>query len=368
MNPSRLLLACGLLVAAAGCGIDSRTPVTVGAILPLSGPHAGYGSSIKKGLVLALAHELGKPQKGAYTIRILYRDSRSDPEQGRQAMRELIKESGVPLVITVSSEVTLACAPLARNTETVLITARGTAPDITNQGKWVYRNSSTDVMEAYSAASYLLQTSSAPIAMAVSRRPHGQALAAAFEKYYNGKKRPLAARFEFDPRAEDYGELVAALKKEAPKSLFIAGYYGAATRLMVQARQSGLKTQFMLPSSFYVNQVLLRAPKELDGTLIAHPAYDPTSTESPLPEFVGAFKDRYGMIPDLYSAAAYDVGKLAIIAVDIGGTKASDIKQALNRILRFKGTTGETTFDENGDAARVPQISTIKDGQFVRIR
>ena len=361
-----ILLVCATLVGS--CGWESSTEVTIGAILPLSGRNAHYGASIKKGLVLALADELAKPQQAQHTIRILYRDSRTDPDLAVEAMRELIDEHKVPLVITVSSGVTLACGREAQRREVVLISPAASAPEISELGPWVFRNTSSDVVEGFAMANYCIQNKLSPVAVSYMNDIYGQGLSKVFRGSFE-EKGGLVNTFEpFEKNANDFSTLLDELLEKKPRAVYFPGYYGEIMSFLNQAREAGLETKFLFPSSIYINDVLREAPHIVEGVIFTQPSYDPHSTEEPVPAFVESFHKRYAETPDIFSAAAYDVAKLIIAAVDVGGETSEDIRDTLNALENFQGVTGETSFDENGDVSRIPHISTVRNGSFSRIR
>src|SRR5262245_1401775 len=156
MSP-RIAAACWAALVCAplgGCAPSAGPELRVAVLLPLTGREAPYADSFKKGLVLAMAEELDRPGSGGAPFELRYRDVGADAQDGARAIRELVSGGNTPAAIAVSSDATLAAAAAANQTRTILLSALGTAPEISLLGDWVYRTGTSDLQDGIAMAQY----------------------------------------------------------------------------------------------------------------------------------------------------------------------------------------------------------------------
>src|ERR1043166_6782073 len=133
MTNYRTLLAFAtvLLVTLAGCFACNKTDsIKIGCVTALTGESANYGRVTKQGVDLAVSeinqrNLLGKP------LVVVYEDDKMEGKDGVNALRKLVDVEKVPLVLgPFGSSVVLACAPIANQTHTVIMSASATADSI----------------------------------------------------------------------------------------------------------------------------------------------------------------------------------------------------------------------------------------------
>jgi branched-chain amino acid transport system substrate-binding protein len=350
-----------------GCGPGAGPKLRVGVLLPLTGAEAAYGDSFKKGCVLALAEELARPGGQGSPFELRYRDVGADARDAEAALRELAEAGRVPAAIAMSSAVTLSAGPAADQTHTVLVSALGTAPEISLLGEWVYRTGTTDVQEGIAMAQHCIRKGLSRVAVLHPDTPQGQGQCQVFRESFEAKGGTLAEVVAYAPGQQEFGRALDALKKSRPGAVYFAGTWAEALTLLRQARARKLLFPLLGTSALYVNELLRQGGADAEGVLFTQPSFEPGSEEARTAGFVRLFRERYGETPDLYSAAAYDACRLLIATVRVGGGDSAAVRRALDAVEGFGGVLGETTFDHNGDATRVPLISTVLHGAFARL-
>jgi branched-chain amino acid transport system substrate-binding protein len=359
---------CLLLAVLGGACSNGAREVRIGVLLPLTGAEAPYGDSVKKGLVLALAEEAQRKDAASARLRLVYRDSAAGDAEAVRAMRELLAEHRTPAVLAVSSETALACARLANETRTLLLTPTGTAPEISDGGQWVYRTAATEVLDAVTMAQYCVQSSLEPVVVLASRGRYGQSLARLFRQSLHERGGTVLEVLDVEAGARGLLPELQRLAAKKPRAVYVAAAYPEAAVLLRHAREAMPAAQLMGPAALHLHGFLASGAAPAEGLLLTQPAYDPALDEEPLRSFVRTFRARYGQTPDLYSAAGYDAGRILLAAVRVGGGDALAVKRAFDALEGFEGVIGETTFDRNGDVTRIPQISALRDGALVRVR
>jgi branched-chain amino acid transport system substrate-binding protein len=97
------------------------------------------------------------------------------------------------------------------------------------------------------------------------------------------------------------------------------------------------------------------------------------SSEDTRPEVAGwvkKYKEKFGQTPDALGTLAYDATNLLLEAIrKANSNDPMKIREALAAIKGFRGVTGESTMDGNGDAVKSAVILRIVKGKqkFVQV-
>lgn len=137
--PAAIALVTLLAIAVVLTGNGSTEPITIGAIVPLSGFGGPYGLDLKAGIELAVDDVNARGGINGRPLKILFKDSKTDPAEGMAAFQAL-ESSERPLVyLSCLSSVSTALVPLAFENGVVVLALVTSAPDVTTQNEWVYR-------------------------------------------------------------------------------------------------------------------------------------------------------------------------------------------------------------------------------------
>lgn len=83
--------------------------------------------------------------------------------------------------------------------------------------------------------------------------------------------------------------------------------------------------------------------------------------------YVDAYTSAFGNAPSALTSQAYDsVGMLLTAIKDAGTTDSQAVRDTLAE-LQYKGVTGDTKFDADGNVQKDFIKVTIKDGSFVKM-
>ncbi|OGP96733.1 MAG: hypothetical protein A2157_04480 [Deltaproteobacteria bacterium RBG_16_47_11] len=155
----RILVLIGLIVWVSWIMLSGQNShaqvkeVKIGIILPLSGPLAPIGNSMKNGAEL-LAEEINnaggiKSLKGA-KVRLVFADSRGKPDVGMSEAERLINRENVSALSgAFQSAVTYTSTEVAERYKVPYLTSVAVMPEITGRGfKYVFRNSTPNSFSA----------------------------------------------------------------------------------------------------------------------------------------------------------------------------------------------------------------------------
>src|SRR5215470_10005250 len=141
LNPLLALASAVAVVAATSNAAQAEDKtIKIGALLPISGPGAYFGTQDKQGVELAL-EELNKTGVNGYKFVIQYEDSSCAPLPATQAAKRLLEQFTPDVVIGEEcSDATLAVMPLIEQAKVPLINAGSSSIRITEPGNpWTFR-------------------------------------------------------------------------------------------------------------------------------------------------------------------------------------------------------------------------------------
>lgn len=117
----RLGLVC--LATALGLGVNGATAeeLTIGALLPLTGPAAPIGLQQMRGTEFAVELFNEKGGLNGVPVQTVIDDSQGKPDQGVLAFNRLADLQNVPVTLTAYSSISMAIAPLATRRELLVI-------------------------------------------------------------------------------------------------------------------------------------------------------------------------------------------------------------------------------------------------------
>ena len=362
-NPRNLTLL--FFIALAGIGlVGCSSEVTIGAVVSAEGPAAIYGEKVRNGLDLAL-DEINAETINGKTVRLVYRDDKSQPDVGAAAAQELIDQEGVNIIVGgLISEVAMAIAPVVEKEQVILLSPSASAPEITDAGEYVYRNYPSDILEGTSMAEFASDLGLEQVVVFSAKNNFGVGLKKVFTQRFENNYRSVVGAFEFDETAsvDELRAMVEEAKALNPEGIYIIAYLNKTSDILLAIKEAGIEA-VMMGTGAVTTDLPRNAGDSAELLVYPQPPFDLDSQEDVVRSFVEAYRSRYGTDPDTYAAHGYDALKILAAAIgDAGTSHSGEIKSALARMSGFKGASGDTSFDKNGDVVQFPRLFIIKDG------
>ncbi len=354
------ITSCLLLT---GCGGEKT--IKIGAILPLSGPLATIGKDIKFAIDIAVKHVNAEGGIRNKPVEVYYEDSLGLPEKGKEAFHKLMKEKGVKVIIgAVSSEVTLALAPLAEKYELPIVSPTSSSPRITSQGNdYVFRVYPSDTIEARRLAdtmfTQLYIRKFVPIAI---KNEYGYGISNEVLRIARATESmniPEVIRYSPDATYEDFIDIAKKVKEMAPEGVLLAGYPEDDAQLLKAMAEVEVDCYKFSTSSVGVSEVIKSIGDPAVGLIYAKPLFDPKATDAATRNFVQDFIDMVGKEPGVYAAHGYDALRIAAKAFS-KSSRPDDILRRLQQVKGYKGISGDITFDKYGDVVKFPKIFRVR--------
>jgi len=357
-------LAVSLIVNQAKRGPEE---IRIGAILPLTGDAAVYGQEMKKGIDLAVEEVNRTGGINGKKITIVYEDDQGQANTAVNSFQKLIFQDKVEAVIGGAiSSTAMPIAPIAERNKVVLISPAASSPALTNAGKFIFRVWPSDVFEASEIAKFAYQRINLrKVSIVYVNNDYGKGASEIFKREFEkiGGVVPLIEGYEFGNT--DFRATLSKVKETHSEGVYIPGYQKELINILKQAKELGLKVQFLGGVGFNDLEILRLAGDAAEGTIFTAPYYDPKSSDPTIQKFVAEFMAKYGKEPDIFAAHSYDALRVLIEAMKKGGIKGTEIQKSLIVVKNYPGVTGTITFDSNGDVIKPLRFYTVKGGQFI---
>ncbi|MDQ3563601.1 MAG: ABC transporter substrate-binding protein [Pseudomonadota bacterium] len=342
--------------------------ISVGVILPLTGPVAGPGKNALHGLELAISNfNAGSPD---HTVRLMVEDSQSDPKAGVSAAKKLIAVDHVRIIIgDLMSSVAMAIAPVTEKNNVVLFAPGASNPKFPELGNHLFRNWASDDYDGKVMADYLLKEFKLKKGGVVYvNNEYGLGLAEAFKNRYQSGGGNVLLYEGYDQGSVDFRPIIGKLK--AMRNLefvYLPGQPVENGHLVKQLVEGGVTLVVSANLSVDSPEFSAIVGQSAKNIIFTTPAYDPEASNTKA--FRESYQRAYKALPDVVAGHGYDAGNILIQALRTCNFDLSEIRNCLAGIKDFPGVTGETTFLPNGDVKKdvlVKQLVGPNDAKVLR--
>jgi branched-chain amino acid transport system substrate-binding protein len=367
-----MIVAIGVLLGVGGCqreqGGSSKTVVTIGAVLPLTGDVANYGKDSSDGINLAV--ERANQRSGKYTYRVVYQDSKGQGAEAVAAARKLLSvDKAVVIIGDNVSGPTVAMVPVTDAARTAVISPSASTPKLSGMSKYFFRVYPSDAAEgSFMADVAASRLGLHQVAILYINNDFGVGLRDVFSHDFTAKGGKVLSVQGYNEDQTDFRPYLARIKQDRPDAVYLAGYYKDGGAILKQAKEMGLNSKFLGSTTHEDPQLIKIAKDAADGLLYPYSTgYNANSSDVPVQTFKTAFHEKYKRDPGLVAALGYDCARLVIDAVEYGGPSRQGIRDFFARTSNYEGATGRMAFDANGDVHKPVLLKTVRNGQFVNL-
>lgn len=347
---------------------EARKPIKIGAILPLTGNAVQYGQESREGIELAVEEINQAGGIKGRKIEIVYEDSINDSMKGIDAYRKLNDINKVRIYLITLSNVALAVGPLAQGDRNILFTIGSASPRIGQTGDFVFRNNVDSFAEAKKMAEFAYNVLGyRRVASLMVNSDGGQIYTEQFKEAFEGLGGKVLFSENYGLAESDYRTYLLKIKVVEPEAIYILDRVKGMAEVLKQAKELGLGIPYLGAYAIESNKLLGLMGKEiLEGLIYTTSVYDPDSSELLVKEFNEKSKARYGHKAEYFSALGYDSVKILAEVMKRCDEPEDTIcvRDGLFAISH-QGITGETSFNEIGDAKKPIVFKIIKNGKFV---
>ena len=338
-------------------------PITIGAVLPMTGDAAKYGVWMSQGMELAIEEINAKGGVKGRKLVLNVQDSKTNPSEGVSALRFMLTNSKPPVVLTTLTSVSKALIPITE-AEEILLFANATLPGLTDGGKYVFRNVANLAGDVKTIANYCSEKmNNKPVAILWRNDDFGIWGSNKFKELYEKSGGQVVASESYNPDTKDFKTHILKISKGSPVAVYVLGYSESGL-IIKQARELGHKWQFLGITTLGDLEVYMIAGNALEGAIFSESAFNFSESNELIAKYMEAYETKYGQKSEIWAATCYDAVKIFAAAY----AKALDdspesLRQALLAIKDFDGVSGKTTFLENGDVLKPINLKIITNGK-----
>jgi len=384
MKRLMVLCVCVLAVALAfstAWAKKSKVPtIRIGINAPLTGdiPQVGEGTKFAAQLWLDDIKAEGGIAVGGkkYPVELVIEDNESKAESAVKVTMKMITEDEILIMVgPQASKQAVPAAGIANNYKTPMITPWSTNPDSTKGKPYVFRACFLDPFQGPVVAKFISNefkfSKAAVLYDVASDYPKG--LAEFFRKAWediNGKGSVVA--FEsFTTKDTDFSSQLTKIINSGAEVMFVPQYYNEVALIVQQAHQLGWRKPIVGSDSWGSAETIKLCGNYCHGAFFST-HYAAAGATGETKKFIDRYKEKHGYIPDDVAALTWDAMNLVKAAIQGTGGLSGNLKKdrdavrnALSKVQKFNGITGEMTFDGQNDPTKCAVIVKISDkGEF----
>ncbi len=378
-NRRTLFILLGVIVVAAIIGVitwsrsRSNGPVegeaiSIGAVLPLTGPASDIGKWQQKGLDLAVEQINAQRTGGAPKLRMIYQDSAGDPRTGVSAFSQIMAQRKPPVVISSLSSVSNVILPLTKEQKVTAILLAVSLPAITKQSEYAYRFNVGSEDEAKVMATYITnQAKLSRVAVYYINDEFGLGALEVFKRDFGATGGQIVWEESYAGAAADHKNVLAKMGQSKAQGLYVIGYTRASALAVKQLREMGNKMPIFANMALTVPTFTQLIGDAIEGATFTTNYFDVSTTDERVRSFVQAYTQRYSEPPTFFGAFAYDSVQMLAPLLTSPQTTADDIRAGLTPQRQLSGVMGQFSVDGERNFRFPVKLVQFKQGKLQEI-
>ena len=363
-----VVLAASLALAAAGVRAQGIPIAVVG---PVTGSNAALGEQMTRGAKMAVADINAKGGVLGKKLDLIIDDDACDPKQAVAAANDVVGKKVVFVAGHYCSSSSIPASAVYNEAGILQMTPASTNPALTDDAAkkgWnnVFRSCGRDDVQGGIAGKYLADHFKGKrVAIIHDKTAYGKGIADETKKAMNAAGLNEAMYEAITQGDKDFSALISKMKQANIDAIYFGGYQTEAGLIVRQARDQGLKAQFIGADALVTEEFWKITGPAGEGTLMTFPP-DPRNVPA-AKAVVDKFKAE-GYDPEGYTLYTY----AAIQAFAAAANKAQSLKlDDLSKTL--KSTTVDTvvgplTWDKKGDVTDPKYVFYVwKNGKYAQM-
>lgn len=354
-----LIMAAAMLFSLCAPAMAEDT-IKIGGIAPLTGPYAVYGISVKNGADLYVAQLNEAGGINGKKVELLWEDDEADDTQAQKIYLDYVDDNCAAILGDVLTGQCRVVASLAMDDGIPMVTASGTAFDITEGKDNVFRTCFIDDFQGTVMANFAFEQGYKKVAILYGAdSAYSVGLVAAFEAQAKICGLEIVAKEAANFTDIDFKAQLTNIKNAAPEAVFLPFYGAEASLILTQAQEVGLTTVYMGADG--ISDIV---PQIADKSLLTqityadHFAFD--SDDEAVVKFIADYTAMFGEEPTVsFSATGYDAALVICEAIKAAGSTDYEAVTAALKAIETVGVSGKITFDENNNPIKSAFVMTF---------
>lgn len=370
--------------------------ISIGTLAPMTGSLAAFGPYLSNASVLAQDHINSAGGPLGKELKLIQRDSQTDPIGAVDAVTKLVTIDKVPAIVGgFSSGVTLAAARPVIDNEVVMICTAATSPQVTflDDNDFIFRATIANNAKGVAQAKVANAAGYKKISAIYVNNAYGLALAEHFEKELKRLGGSVPASVPYNKGKPSYASEIEKVIKGDPEAVFLIGYVEDGITILRQMISLGFEGQLILGDGMKSEDVIQKVgAKYVDGAFgIAATSFSSDSSNY----FKAEYSKKFGEPPQKpFMDGAYDATIAIALAIQRAGSATGpairdnlrkvtnspgekvtcdELKKAFDLLksgkeINYQGASGVFDFDEYGSTFTAIEIWKIEGEAFKTVK
>lgn len=346
---------------------ENKVPIKIGYFAPITGAAAADGLSTTNSAELAVSLINEKGGINGRLVELVKYDDALDTKQAVNIAQKLTTKDNVVAVVSGSySGPTRVAAPIFQDAKMPMLSAYAVHPDVTKTGDFIFSQSFAGRVQGKAGAKVAVDMLNAKrISIIAVDIDFGKELSESFTEYATAHGAEIVSIDKFAMADKEFSPIITKLKEEIkPDLVYMANYYAHGAEIVRQAKKMDLDVPILGTEGIDSFQFLEIAGADAEGTLLTTNMNRDSENES-TQAFIKAYKDKYGIVPDMVGASVYDSFEVLFNVISEVGTDPEKIRDAVKELKNFETVTGNLIeYAPSREAIKPVEVQIVKDGDF----
>jgi branched-chain amino acid transport system substrate-binding protein len=371
---SILIIVMLVMTAFTGCGQKAASSkesevVKIAVVGPLTGDFAEYGTGFKNAVLLMAEQWNANGGVLDKKVEVVFFDDKNSGEEAASIAEKIVSDKEIVGVVGhFASGVCMAASPTYQEAGIVEISPSASHPDYTKEGDFIFRNNTVINVESGVAVDLATKTiGKKKVGILSVKTDWGTNTASITKELVEKAGGTVVDHQEVVDGTIDFSPNVSKLNDAGAEVVIVAAMYNTLAPFASQYKAVNPDIELVGFSNAYSQQLINLAKENAENihfpTIFFH-----GSDDEAVGSFVKAYEEKYGSTPSSLTAQAYD--STGILLTAIKNANKVDRAAMMTELYKmtYPGVTGETKFDENGDAIKVFTNVKVENGKFVEVK
>lgn len=356
-----LSLAAGTAIGAAIRPVQAAgEPITIGAVIPTTGPLSLSGKQYFNTLTMA-EEDINKAGGiNGRPIKFAIEDAGASNSTAVSAFVKVVQETKPPFCFLTSySTQNLATAPEVVKAKIPVMYAGGADIVAESSGGWMFRIRPTDSLASRGMAQFVKTLKAQKPGIMYIQNDFGQGGAQAAAKLLEANGTPPVGSEAYGQNDKDFSAQLLRLRQKGADVILTFVYPADGALLLRQIKALGLKMPVVASSgSFLPASVQLLSPADLENVWGVIDTFVDVSVGGRMADFTTRYKAKFGQDGDAYGLAYYDGAYLLAEGLKKVGTDPAKLRDFIAGQKAWDGIGQTYSFDDKGNG--VPGVVVVK--------
>jgi branched-chain amino acid transport system substrate-binding protein len=354
-----------------GIGGAKAQDIPIAVVGPVTGSNAALGEQMTRGAKMAVADINAKGGVLGKKLNLIIADDACDPKQAVAAANDVVGKKVVFVAGHYCSSSSIPASAVYNEASILQMTPASTNPALTDDAAkkgWdnVFRSCGRDDVQGGVAGKYLADHFKGKnVAIVHDKTAYGKGVADETKKAMNAAGLKEAMYEAITQGDKDFSALISKMKQAAIDAIYFGGYQTEAGLIVRQARDQGLKAQFIGADALVTEEFWKITGPSGEGTLMTF-APDPRNVPT-----AKAVVDKFtaeGYNPEGYTLYTYAaIQAFAAAAGKAGSLKVDDLSKAL-KSMTVDTVVGPLSWDKKGDVTEPKYVFYVwKGGKYAEM-